>query len=467
MEFDGSGTFSATNGAGTDTPEHADVTLKWSTSYVGEVQSDGSITFLATGAAGSGEVTQTTAPPPGTFHFTSSGLDTADCAGLPLPQSPGAPTPVATDDGGTLTVQSITAVDQNDATGQISCRGTDPLGDAIDLSSDAANLAGTFAPYLPDVLSARISLPPGALKSGSFTHSVSSADAPQQLPSSCADQFGLPEGQCPMSLSWSGTIKITAPCGVVSFSEGDAPPVGAIINPGQTVSTGAKSRVEVTLVDGSIYRIGPSSKVQCNGQTTFTQDQPTVSDNFKLLLGRIWAATSSALGGDHQFQDTERAVAVGTRGSALTASVQPNGQVLYHVIEGTGFIKVVGKPEVDFPAGEGVLLDPDYGTYALTTAWPAADQALVPAAQMPPRLTGVRLTGAGKRTMLHFKLNENAAVTVQVQRGKRRVLRRKANAHRGAGSIKLGALPRGRYTLTLFATVHTRSAAAQTTFRVA
>ena len=49
LEFDGTGTFSATNGAGTDTPEHSDVALKWSTTYVGKVQSDGSITFQATG----------------------------------------------------------------------------------------------------------------------------------------------------------------------------------------------------------------------------------------------------------------------------------------------------------------------------------------------------------------------------------------------------------------------------------
>src|SRR6516165_8042002 len=84
MTFEGSGTFSATNGAGTDTPEHADVDLKWTTTYTGELQPDGSITFQASGTS---EVGQTTAPPPGQFHFTSSGLDTADCRG-PLPVAP-------------------------------------------------------------------------------------------------------------------------------------------------------------------------------------------------------------------------------------------------------------------------------------------------------------------------------------------------------------------------------------------
>ena len=468
LEFDGTGTFSATNGAGTDTPEHADVALKWSTTYAGELQPDGSITFQATGAGAPGEVLQTTAPPPGTFHFTSTGLDTADCTG-PLPVAPNPPTPVATYDNGTLTVQSVTSVDQNNQTGQITCQGTGPLGDSVDLSADAANLAGAFEPYLPDVLSARISVPAGALKSGSFTQAVSnSADGVAQLPSSCADQFGLPEGQCPMSLSWSGTIKISVPCGVITFSHGDAPPVGTLVNQGDTVSTGAKSQVEVTLPDGGVYRLGSNSKVQCDGQTTFAPSERNISDNFKLLLGNMWAGISDALGGDHQFEQQEPTIAVGVRGSAFTASVQPGGDVVYHVTQGTGFVKVKGKPELDFPAGEGVRFDPDYGPYTLTTAWPSADQALVPSAQRPPKLTGLRLVvaHAGKRATLHFKLNESAAVTVVVQRGKRRVLQRKEAAHKGAGAVKLGSLPRGRYTLTVFATVQKRSTAAQTSFRV-
>jgi hypothetical protein len=104
----------------------------------------------------------------------------------------------------------------------------------------------------------------------------------------------------------------------------------------------------------------------------------------------------------------------------------------------------------------------------MTTTWPAADQALVPAAQLPPKLTGVRLVGAhaGKRSGLHFRLNENAAVTVQVQRAKHRVLQRKVAAHKGAGSVKLGSLPRGRYTLTVFATAQKRSTATQKSFRI-
>ena len=325
LEFDGTGTFSATNQAGTDSQEHADVTLKWSTTYAGDLQPDGSITFQATGASGGGEVLGSTAPPAGTFHYTSIGFS-ADCSGS-LPTAPNPPNPVATLDSGTLTVQSITSVDQNNQAGQVNCQATDPQGNPIDWSADAANLAGAIEPYLPDVLSARITLPPDALTNGTFTQAVSSAsDAVAQLPGSCADEFGVPEGQCPMSLSWSGTIKISAPCGVVSFSEGDAPAVGTLVNPGDTVSTGANSRVEITTPDGGIYRLGSSSVMQCTGQTT-TQDPRTTYDKFKLVLGTIWAGISDALGGDHAFETSTARADPGVRGCAFTESMQPSGRI--------------------------------------------------------------------------------------------------------------------------------------------
>jgi hypothetical protein len=244
--------------------------------------------------------------------------------------------------------------------------------------------------------------------------------------------------------------------------------VGTVINPGDTVTTGARSQVEITLPDGAVYRLGSNTKVQCNGQTTFIPNKRSISDEFHLLLGNMWAGVSEALGGDHQFEQSGPLSGTGVRGSAFTASVQHNGDILLHVIQGTGFIKVKGKPEHDFPAGEGIRLDPGSGGYTATSEWPAADQALVPAAQRPPTLTKVRLVGAraGKRPALHFTLSEKATVTVQVTRGAHRVLQRTASARRGAGTIVLRALKRGRYTLTVFATVDKRAIAVQKSVRV-
>jgi hypothetical protein len=470
LKFDGSGMFSATNGMGTDTPEHADVALKWSAVYTGTLGTDGSLTLQAAAGSATGEGGLTTAPPPGAFHYTSTGLFMADCSG-PLPLAPGAPSPAAAADGGVLNVQSVTSVDQNDATGQVNCQGTGPQGDSTDLSAQAANLAGAFGPSLPDVLAARIDLPAEALKSGSFTKDVSSADAPAQLPSSCSSQFGEPEGQCQMSLHWSGVIQISVLCGQVSFSEGDTLPVGAIVTWGQTVSTGPKSRLEITLSDGSLYRLGPSSVVQCDGQSNLPPHEQSISDRFRLILGHMWGATESALGG-HSFNDgdcppdIECKIGGGVRGSAFTASIMPGGKVLFHVIEGTGFVRIKGKREFDFPAGEGVVLY--HSHYTVTTIWPTADQLLVPAAQRPPAIIGIHLDArhGGRTLTLHLKLSQNATVRVQIMRGKRRVLTKKISARHGATSIHLRSLPSGRYTLTLFAAAHGRSVAIQKAVRI-
>jgi hypothetical protein len=140
--------------------------------------------------------------------------------------------------------------------------------------------------------------------------------------------------------------------------------------------------------------------------------------------------------------------------------------VLLHVIEGTGFFKEVGEKEFDFPAGEGLIYSNSH--YKVTTTWPAADQALVPAAQLGPKLSALRVAGrrAAKPLTLHLKLSQNAKVTVQIVRGKKKVLSRTLSERRGARSITLKALPKGRYTLTVFATVNKRSDAGQTSFRL-
>jgi hypothetical protein len=43
--------------------------------------------------------------------------------------------------------------------------------------------------------------------------------------------------------------------------------------------------------------------------------------------------------------------------------------------------------------------------------WSSAAQG-GPRVRRAPKLTGVGVTGSGKRTALHFKLNQNATVTV-------------------------------------------------------
>jgi FecR protein len=200
------------------------------------------------------------------------------------------------------------------------------------------------------------------------------------------------------------------------------------------------------MADGSFVRIGPDSKVQCDGGT-FTEAGKSISDRLKLLLGEAWAATSDALGGDHSFDvPTERA-GTGVRGSAFTAQVMPSGKLLFHVIEGTGFIDVPHRREFSFPAGEGVL---------------------IPAGQQPPSITELGLSGAksGKRAQLRFRLNQAAKMRLEVRSGRHVVEKLTFSARKGGDHVRpfKRALLHGRYTLLLTATNKRRVSAVQLSF---
>ncbi len=71
------------------------------------------------------------------------------------------------------------------------------------------------------------------------------------------------------------------------------------------------------------------------------------------------------------------------RGSEFTLTAEHDGGIT-HVIEGTGYVDVKGHKEFTYPAGLGV--DIRGTSVAITTSWPTAAQALVPAADRPPKL---------------------------------------------------------------------------------
>jgi hypothetical protein len=467
MKFEGTGPFSATNGAQTDAPEHVEDALQWSVTYLGKLAADGSLTFQPSGGLGEGGIT--TAPPPGTYHFTDNGNFKADCSGQ-LPLAPGAPASVASVSGGKLTVQSITAVDQMNATHQFdACQGTDSNGLTQDESDQAANLAGAIQPNLPDVLAAKIDLPADALKTGTFTKSVTGSDAPTQLPASCAAQFGWPDpGQCQMTLNWTGTIRIDVLCGQVTFSEGTAPPVGTVVARGQTITTGPKSRVELTLGDGSVMRLGPSSTFVCNVASGDRTEEPRMT--FKLLLGLIWSKIATENYGKDCFSyDASGSriaiecpdAAPGVRGAAdaatASAQAQPSFTLdttrgLFHVISGFHASVTVGNHRpLPVAAGETARITP--AGASIVTQWPQADQALVPAALLPPKLSGVRATGAsGTPPILSVRLSQASKLTIVIRRGGRKVLSLIAPGRKGTTRVKLRRpLPAGSYTVEVTA----------------
>lgn len=311
-----------------------------------------------------------------------------------------------------------------------------------------------LAPPLQSLLTAVATVPPSDLENPVTEVPVSSADqGVAQLPLDCTGAAQAGTAECDRTLQWSGKLKLEVVCdpasavGSVTFSEGQAPAVGAAVCLGQKIKTGPKSRAEITFKDGSVLRLAPESELELEN-VTFTPDQPRISA--KLVLGNLWAKVTKALGAEKPFDVAwDRAVA-GVRGSAATITTLPGHErALYHVVEGTGFVKLKGRREFDFPAGEGIILTPS--GYQLTTAWPAAARALVPPGDRPPTVAALKLAGAGPAAILRVRLDQSAVVVMQVLEQGRVLATLSAHARRGTNMLR--ALPRrlapGRYVLRL------------------
>ena len=112
---------------------------------------------------------------------------------------------------------------------------------------------------------------------------------------------------------------------------------------------------------------------------------------------------------------------------------------------------MAGKPELDVPAGEGVLIA-GHG-YQQTLQLPPGAASLIPARDRPPSITAVKATGkAHQDPVLRFKLSETAQLKVYVFRGKRTVVSFAGTGKKGPNKLKLSrALPKGSYTVELMA----------------
>lgn len=305
-----------------------------------------------------------------------------------------------------------------------------------------------FNNALPDAMTAVADIPSSQLTPGA-SFPVSSSGAPGHVVSDCTGQGpSNANTACSASLTWSGTITISCAkaIGKVTFSEGDAPAVGTEICDGETVRSG-NGRLEITFNDGSVMRLGQNSEVQVDESSN---DSRPIT--FHVILGYVWAKVSDVLGNGDTFVETGTD-AVGVRGCQFTASTAPGAGLLMHVIQGRGFYTIAGH-RTYFPTGYTVLRRG--ALVKLTTAWPAAQQGLVPAASMPPKLSAVKLSGInlGPKTKLRLRLSQAAALGVQVLQGKRTVASFTSSGRPGVNVITLRhkPLPKGAYTLIVTAT---------------
>lgn len=120
----------------------------------------------------------------------------------------------------------------------------------------------------------------------------------------------------------------------VTAKDGTSNPLarGAKVLPGQTIETGATSRIELRLPDESLVRLGPSSKLELKevhfdgaGERRFSA---------KLAFGRIWSKVTQTLGGEAKFEvETDNAVA-GVRGTTFRVNANRDRSVLVRVYAG-------------------------------------------------------------------------------------------------------------------------------------
>jgi len=135
------------------------------------------------------------------------------------------------------------------------------------------------------------------------------------------------------------------PAGSVTFVAGDASrrasgqaaeplAVGKPVFQGDVLETQKRTRLEVKLADGSVVRLGPSSRAEVQAaKFGKTVDDRNVSA--KLLVGKVWANVAKAVGGEQRFEvKTENAVA-GVRGTTFRVDAASDKSVVVKVYSGT------------------------------------------------------------------------------------------------------------------------------------
>ena len=109
---------------------------------------------------------------------------------------------------------------------------------------------------------------------------------------------------------------------------------GASIYQGDVIETARRTRVELTLVDQSVLRLGPLSRVELDA-AAFGQGADDRKVSAKLRVGNVWASVTKSLGGEARFEvKTENAVA-GVRGTTFRVDASKDKSCVVKVYSGT------------------------------------------------------------------------------------------------------------------------------------
>jgi len=119
--------------------------------------------------------------------------------------------------------------------------------------------------------------------------------------------------------------------------------LGSALSEGDQVETQRRTRLELTLADGSLVRMGPLSRATLE-TAAFGKTADDRKVSARLLVGNVWANVAKAVGGEARFEvKTENAVA-GVRGTTFRVDASRDRSVVVRVYSGTVAVAGGGLP---------------------------------------------------------------------------------------------------------------------------
>ncbi len=163
-----------------------------------------------------------------------------------------------------------------------------------------------------------------------------------------------------LALALAAAARAETPAATVSFLDGEALRTaggkserlaqGSALREGDEVETRKRTRLELTLADGSVVRMGPLSRATLE-TAAFGKSAGDRKVSARLLVGNVWANVAQAVGGDSRFEvRTENAVA-GVRGTTFRVDAAHDRSVVVRVYSGTVAVAGGGLPRPEHKPG--------------------------------------------------------------------------------------------------------------------
>lgn len=164
-----------------------------------------------------------------------------------------------------------------------------------------------------------------------------------------------------MTLALAAAPRGAGPAATVSFLDGEATRTadgktealarGGALREGDDIETRKRTRLELTLADGSVVRLGPLSRARLE-TAAFDKSPDDRKVSARLLVGNVWANVAKAVGGESRFEvKTENAVA-GVRGTTFRVDAAHDKSVVVRVYSGTVAVAGGGLPRPEHRPGE-------------------------------------------------------------------------------------------------------------------